>query len=201
MTARSLYRTLATATMATGLALTTALPAQAKEAVVEDGAHDVLRFTSADNFSTGTPAPEMSNGDILKSRFRHGSHRVLVRVQFADLARQGQIRGDFLEIRTNTGMRASISIVAGRGDWAGQVDAVRGNGHQLRCHVSHAIDYTFDFVRIGVPRSCLGNPRTVRLGVGSVTVQPNLDSIYADDAQLTGQVRDDITLTRPLPRG
>jgi hypothetical protein len=76
---------------------------------------------------------------------------------------------------------------------------VRANGNETNCNVEHNMRYARDLVRIRIPRSCLGRPNTVRVGVGSFWATQN--RIYLDDGLRNGTVGNDLRLSDPVRRG
>jgi hypothetical protein len=173
------------ATMLTGLAMAPAAAAEARSITNIDQRGDVFSFDESEN---PTPEPGIVNGDILKTRLSHGINRVRVKVRFADLKRKGAFRGEYVRIRTNAGVRGSVSLYAGPGDWQGFAQLNRNDGTHFGCSIGHSISYADNIVRLSVPRSCLDNPRWVRLGVGSFWYSADGSRVFADDALLDGKV-------------
>lgn len=194
---RVLTRSGTVAVLAAGLALTSTA-AGAATRYDTDRTDDVSVIQpSAD---TAVPAPGQVNGDVLRSRMWHSSTRVGVKVVFKDLARTGFLRGDFLRLVTNEGVKRDVSVLAGPGSWAGQAELDRPNGDRVRCSVAHHTDYAANVVTISVPRSCLSNPRWVRMGYGAIT-SPDGSSMYVDDALRDGDVApDNLTLSGRIYR-
>jgi hypothetical protein len=60
----------------------------------------------------------------------------------------------------------------------------------VACKVKHTIDYTAHTVVVKVPRSCLGKPRWVRVGMAGFTGNGTGDSslVYVDDALTNGTI-------------
>jgi hypothetical protein len=187
------------AALFTGLA---AAPAGAAGAKILDGTDargDVRSFDA--RTETLKPEPTVTNGDVIRTRFRHAKHRIYVRVAFADLRRQGEFRGDFLQIRTNEGVRRDVQFVAGKGDWRGETEMTRPDGRHVRCHVLHTIDYDANVVTLNFLRGCISNPRWVQIGLGSVWFESasNQDvKAYVDDSQRDGFVGDDLRYSRRI---
>jgi hypothetical protein len=137
---------------------------------------------------TAAPVPEpgVVNGDTLRTRMAHTDYRVTVTIGFADLRRKGS-RGEFVRIRTNEGVRRSLSLTAGPGNWAGTALLERADGTDVSCSVGSSIDYAANVVRLQVPRTCLSNPRWVRLGIASYWERgDDNDTLYVDDALVDG---------------
>lgn len=198
----SLGRTIATLAVAAGLAVGTAGVASAQTLSVADAAGDVQSVDLTSNQPTVTPQPTVTNGDIVNTVFTHSLRRINVTVQFADLQKVGVFRGDFLEVKTNEGVRRDVLLFAAKGHWRGRMMMVRRDGTQVHCRLDHSIDYDSNIVTLGFPRGCVSKPRWVKLGLGSVWADDK--TMYADDSQLTGgldQSSDDLTLSPRLRRG
>lgn len=197
--ARPLGRTLSTVAIAAGLAVGTAGTAAAQTLTDVDQRGDVQSFTMESE--EPAPAPTVANGDVLRTVFNHAERRVSVRVKYADLRRIGQFRNDGIKVVTNEGVRREVSVFAGQGMWRGQADMVRPNGRPVDCDIAHKIDYDRNLVTISFPRSCVSNPRWVRLGMGAVWMDGE-NRAYADDAQIDGRINpENLKLSPRLRRG
>ena len=105
-----------------------------------------------------------SPGDIERTVLRHGRRTVSVHVDFAELRRVGEFRGDFLTFRTDTGARRMVMLFAGQGLWRGEMDVIRpGAGEILECGATHKIDYAENTVDLRFPRACFGEPRWLQM--------------------------------------
>ncbi len=194
---RTLIRTGTVAVLATGLALTST-SAGANTRYAADQAGDVSVFTLSG--TTGDPAPTQVNGDVVRSRMWHSRTRVGVRVVFKDLQRVGAVRGDYVRLVTNEGVKRDVSVEAGPGNWVGRAELDRPNGDRVRCSVAHTTDYSANVVTISLPRTCLSSPRWVRIGYGAIT-SPDGSSFFLDDALRHGDVDPDtVTLSGRIYR-
>ncbi|GGF32234.1 hypothetical protein GCM10011519_02030 [Marmoricola endophyticus] len=187
-------------------------PALAARHTTVDRQHDVQHVeTSFDDASGPAPAvdPAQAEGDVTALRVVHGPHRVRMVMQYAALSRPSGSQDAFHAFRLKTpGHRYyDLFLDAHRGRPQGERDfshayrfsPVRCKG--LRTH----IDYARDSVTASIPRSCLGNPRWVRVGGAAATFAVDVDaetfSGYLDDASLPGQLRDYIKLGPRVRRG
>jgi hypothetical protein len=185
--------------LAAGLAVATAGTAAAQTLTDVDQRGDVQTFDMTSE--EPTPAPTVANGDVLRTVFKHAERRVSVRVKYADLRRVGQFRNDGIQLVTNEGVRREVSVFAGQGMWRGESDMIRPNGQPVDCDIAHKIDYDRNLVTISFPRSCVSDPRWVRLGLGSVWVDGE-NRAYADDAQIDGRINPEtLKLSPRLRRG
>jgi hypothetical protein len=198
--ARSLGRTLSSLAVTVGLTLASAGTAAAQEFAVTDARGDVQAFVGESN--TPTAAPDTKNGDIVRTVFRHNDRRISVRVKFVDLLRTGQFNGHVLRIVTNEKLRRDVTVMTGPNFWRGTAEMSRPNGTPVDCEIQHKIAYDTNVVTLSFPRSCVSDPRWVRLGLGSVTSSADGSKGYLDDAQLSGRVNPEtVKLSGRIRRG
>ena len=207
--ARSLRRALVTLGIAAGMTVTGVGPSAAQTLTVNDARGDVLSYSMPAE-PDGTVeevepepvlAPTVSNGDIVRTTIRHSARRVAVRVKFADLRRTGVVRGDFLAVRTNEGVRREVSLMAGPGLWRGQVDMARPDGRPVRCAVRHRINYDTNVVKLSFPRRCVSSPRWVQVGLGSMWADSTMETFYMDDAHVAGKLGEHLRFSPRVRRG
>lgn len=197
--ALSLGRTLTTLALTAGLAVASAGPASAQTLKHVDQRGDV-RSSTMESEETA-PAPTVDNGDIVRTVLKHARNRVSVRVKFADLRRVG-FRGDGIRVVTNEGVRRQVSVFAGQRMWRGQAEMYRpASGTPVDCDLAHKIDYDKNVVAVSFPRSCVSDPRWVRLGVGAFWVRSDEEEGYLDDAQLDDRIKERLHLSPRLRRG
>jgi hypothetical protein len=195
----STRRATLTLAIAAGLIVASATSASAESLTVTDPRGD-LRAYDVENGEPGN-AGSVSNGDIVRSVLRHGDTRISVRVKFSELRKIGEFRGDAIRVVTNEGVKRDVSTSAGPGMWSGESDMSRPNGTLVDCAVAHRIDYDRNVVTVSFPRSCVSNPRWVRLGVGAMWMSSGTGMYYVDDAQVDGNVNDSVRLSPRLSRG
>ncbi len=127
-------------------------------------------------------ARKVRNGDIVRTVVAHRRHRVVVKVDFEELRRAGEFRGDFLQFRTSEGRRL-VMLYAGSGRWRGALAVVRPRSFsEVRCGATHEIDYRANTVQVSLPRACFGDPRWVRLRAESGWARLSQGRIYGDNA-------------------
>lgn len=172
------------------LALPTA--AHADSAVGLDARGDVQYVTSTDT-STVVAAPDRTQGDISAVKITHGTNNVRVLLRFRELNRSGFIEHDYL-FRTANRVRI-LSIEAKAGSWNGRATMRNGHGIKVRCSVTRTIDYAANTVLVVVPRSCLGDPRWVRVGAGTITSYDGSKIFFDDGGRPAGPLGDNLTLS------
>jgi hypothetical protein len=179
-------------------------PAQAARYVHDDAAADQTRTTcTAPNPCSDAVDATVTNGDITRVTAVHGARRVRVLTNYTDVATTTDESIQVVRIVTNTGLQRLATIYTP----AGSADAVtflmRPNGDRVRCRYLRAVrDVDANVMGVVVPRSCLGYPRSVRVGVGHIA-SPDLngDAGVADDALVSGALGSNITLSPRIRRG
>jgi hypothetical protein len=153
--------------------------------VSTDSAGDVVSFpVSGAGVPAATPAPERVLGDILGSSVTHRRRNVVLQLRYRELDATGAAGGHLFVIRTSRTQRL-VTVYTGAGFWDGRVQVEDARGKVVRCRVGRRIDYTANTATVVVPRSCLGKPSWVRVGMAGLTFD-SLDSVFADDARTHG---------------
>lgn len=196
----SLGRTISTLALAAGLSVATAGTAAAEELTVTDGRGDVqVLDMTADGW---TAAPGVKNGDVSRAVLRHDDRRIAVRVKFRDLARKGSMSGHVVRVVTDEGVKRDVNIFAGPGMWGGEAMMSRPSGQEVACQVAHKIAYGTNLVTLSFPRTCISDPRWVRLGFGTMWMDGTSTRYYGDDAQIDGELDESrLHLSPRLRRG
>lgn len=156
--------------------------AHAESETVRDTRHDVQALTMSDDLAaepTLTPAPNVADPDIVRTRINHGRNRLVVRMKL----REAQARPHMQVVYVRTG-KHRFEIVSGIGGGLPKsVDITRGNGRTVSCD---GADVTYDRARdlltTVVPRSCLANPRWVRVGAAVMKFNMAMD-MWMDEAR------------------
>lgn len=149
--------------------------------VHRDPAGDVARSPVGSNVYT--PAPTQTHGDIVATRVVHARRAIWIQIRFAELTDQGN--GNFHLIGIKTPWRSrTIELDALPGHWEGRTTMTDAHGRVVACDVTHRISYDRNRVMLRVPRTCLGAPRWVRVGIRSTVA--GATSAYTDDARSTG---------------
>lgn len=183
----TLRRSITTLALAAGLAVGTAGTAAAQGLSHADQRRDVLAFDNATNEPVGKGTAPAA--DVWRTSLRHNENRIVATIRFADLRRVGAVQASLVRVVTNEGVKRDVTVFAGKDMWRGQAVMTRPNGNDVTCDIAHKIDYAADTVVVSFPRSCVSDPRWVRIAVGSVWSR-NMDdkNFYADDAQRDGAV-------------
>lgn len=153
-----------------------------------DAAGDVqyLVNTDPENIPPPVAVPARTVGDITVVRLVHGTTTVRVVARYRSLPRAGQFHGHVFRFVTGRLVRKA-QIAAGpeapRG-WTGLAEMFTAAGNPVACRMNHLLDYPNRRLVLNVPRTCLRNPVSVRVGVGTVVLAG--DRTYFDDGYRTG---------------
>ena len=118
------------------------------------------------------PLPGRGYPDITRVRFTHRSDAVVVRAQFVELNPTGKFLFGGVQVRTPQ-LRRFFTVMAAEGSREGFL--FKDNQHP--CRVGIRISYADELMRISIPRSCLGDPRWVRVRFGASVLQHDGDEI------------------------
>ncbi len=212
----------AVAALAAGtLALITAgaTPAAAERWNHHDARHDVVSLAGPEKSS---PAPRNRNADVTRVVVRHSPNRVILRTHLRDLNRRSGVA--FYEIDAAGTEYSAYHLLGTEGGFVGRT-LDRALGRTLGRAGSPAPDERFvivgpgldapgdcpgawqfakrrrDVARISIPRSCLGNPKRVRAGVGVISFDPKREREFADDGLRRSLDFKELTLSPWVRRG
>ena len=159
------------------------LPATATAGVLvhRDPTGDVARSPVGSNLYA--PDPAQAAGDIVATRVVHARLAIWIQIRFRELADRGNGNFHLIGIRTPWRSR-TIELDALPGHWEGTSSMTDAQGRVVACAVTHRISYDLNRVMLRVPRSCLGTPRWVRVGIRSTVAGTTF--AYADDARSAG---------------
>jgi hypothetical protein len=182
------------ATVTLSLAVALAPSAYAEKVVHQDARRDVVKATQTDAGETLRPAPRAADPDIVRVAIDHRAKVVLIRTKYAAVDRR-ILRIDALEIRTSAGKRFEAgSFVQQRGRWQGRTSLGTATAEVDCTGLRHRFDYEANVTTWSIPRSCIGRPRWVRVGVGMG--RGSWDGpFFIDDAFRKGIDPDNETLT------
>jgi hypothetical protein len=134
-----------------GVFLAVAPSSFAEQVVRRDARHDVVDV--AGDIFPGVPQPGRVDPDVVRTT-------VVIRVRFAEL-RPRVPRGLRAEFETPDGTQYDLDVVWRRdGSERGRIFGPHG---RIDCpRLSQSLNVHRDFIGIGIPRRCLGEPRWVR---------------------------------------
>lgn len=182
MTHRRLARAVACGIAAATLSLLPAT-AHAQTEAVTDSKKDVVTYSE-----TGSePAPSVEKADITRARVAHTRGRIVLTTKVRRLAARDWVAG--WEIETPT-RRYSASHMRMTGFW--MTDLSTRSGNEVACkRMTVDVDRDRDRVRLSIPRTCLKDPRWVRVGIGFLTFDgDDFEQMHVDDARLDGTIRE-----------
>ena len=183
--------------LATGLAvLTPATAAHAGSVARPDAERDVVRATYDENTGkeTMTPAPERTDGDIVRSAVQHRPRKVIATMKFADLTNTGGPRLHVVQVRTNEGANRSVFVETTPRSSRVTPTMITGRGRTVRCRGLDAkVDYAAKRVDVVIPRPCLSRPRWVRVGMGEAALVDDT-TIFFDDANVRAGAGENLVL-------
>ena len=171
------------ATVVAAVAAPTA--AEAKTYRHVDATGDV--FSAPYKSNAFTPAPDRVVGDVIGSTVTHKRHTLVMQLRYRDLELGSEINGHVFVVRTPT-MRRIVTLVAANAFPNGGVRVTKPNDAVVTCRVPHRIDYTANTATVVVPRSCLGNPKWVKVAMAgaSFTGFTSTSTMWIDDALSSG---------------
>lgn len=222
-------RAFAAAAATLSLVAAGAAPALAERAHHQDARKDVvgvgvLAPTGPDDV---VKVPGNKNADVTKVVMRHSPNRVIMRTHFRDLNRMSGL--SYYQIRTDQGDYMAVQVLgnglfgplgpvvsraaglpdsaatalraAARGTGTGERFMLMGPQGTIECEdLTYWAHRREDLARMSIARSCLDNPRWVRLGEGVISVDMQREAIVADDALRRGFAlsNEQLTLSRRL---
>lgn len=159
-----------------------------------DATRDVALFDPESRSDTPSPLPANRSTDIVSTVVQHRARRLAVRVELRNTARSGY-RFVVAGLRTPADEHFDILLDYSRRPASGRVEVTGSRGRPVSCPGrSWSLDPATAHVRVSVPRSCLGDPRWVRVGVGTTAVSRDFDSIRGDDSRRDGLARNRLVL-------
>jgi hypothetical protein len=183
-----------------GLAVSAAVatPAHAATSSRTDPAGDVVRYDAS---GVPTTVAGTRNGDVVRRTYSHTSTVVKVRVAYRDLARAGSQVALSGTITTSTGKTRVFQAFATPDYWPGSHYLTDPRGMPVTCSgMRHTFDYTDNVATVTVPRSCLGKPAWVRIGVQHTWFDTQ-GVEYADDAGRAGWSETDVATSGRIAVG
>lgn len=173
-------RRTAAAVLSAATLLAFATPAaHAQNLTISDGAGDVwVAGIDNDGFA---PAPGSKHADVRRIVVKHAAKKIVVRAKLTELTRQGALVGLLGQFRTNTGLRRDATLFGEVDKRKGRTEFTTRRGRQLDCAMTHKIGYTRNTMTMGVPRSCLKNPRWVEFRSQNAWITDDNAEVYVDN--------------------
>lgn len=144
------------------LGLLALAPAGAESFRGTDPADDVWRLTKSGDGDDYTASPTRANPDLTRAVVRHGRTNLVIVAHFDDIfvpPGPGSRLSVFGDIRSDQ-RGASFDLQATQRLRQGKLSIWRTG---KRCGGASWIDYDRDVVRLFLPRTCLGDPKWVRV--------------------------------------
>lgn len=163
----------------------------ADKSSARDTSGDALSFAEGD-IDNAVMDPAHTDADITKSWVNHTDGRVNIKVKLRDLTSigSGEFRQLYADIKTNKNHQAAITYKFG-GEKTGFA-LVRGK-KEIRCRgVRNTISPSLNIIKISVPRSCLGKPTWVKVGMAALSgsgTQFHHDDALSSRSDLTNGLR------------
>lgn len=151
--------------------------------------------TSTDHGQTSTTDAENADTDITQVRAANNTGTVVVRFRtraalphrFVAEIEIKTASQDFTVDRVHVGSSAGVYLSNGMDD--------------IHCaDLTFAVDRSTRWVRVSVPRTCIGNPGWVRVGAFALTMNSDDSREWADDGLNTG-IGSSRVLSPRIPRG
>lgn len=191
--------------LSAAVVLTAPVAAHAERLVTRDAAGDVVRveYGEGDDLdnSVVTPAPDVSRVDITSTVVDHRASRLRFVVRYRDVE-PTRFALTLVQLRTPAG-RFEATMMRMRGERT-VVELDRTKQGPVECEgFRMSLDRTSDRLTTVIPTSCLGAPRWVQVGVGSVVLDgagpEDAESapLLVDDGHLTGSIREDSVALGP----
>jgi hypothetical protein len=168
--------------MAAGAVALAPTAAHADRYVHTDASGDVVSFDAGSE--TTTPVPDRAEGDVVRSVVRHRAHKVVLTLAYRELS-TGTPMLHYYAIRTST-MKRYVALRTSASHPGGRVALFDNDDKKVSCKVTRTVDYTANTATVAVPRSCLGNPRWVKVAMAQATFGTASSPFYADDSRATG---------------
>ena len=168
-----------------GAVVATPVSAHARTYVHPDARGDMVEMSVYPR----DPKPDETKGDILRIRVRHTARRIQVRVVFADLVQSPDILYLTGVVFRSNKVRRVVQIESRPQNWRGTAVMYAGKqyAYPVRCAIHRSHDFVHNVAVFGFPRSCMHNPRWIRVRIQVTTAVPldetvGVPPVLEDDA-------------------
>lgn len=178
-------RILLSGLIAAVLAVSTAGVAQARSYVHDDSTGDVWR---AFNLESTSRVPDQVEGDVTQVELRHHTSYVQMFMSLRDIKRE--TLNNFFYFNLQNGRKKLTQVTVGTYPRFGKPDGVltvrdgRYRTSNCRGTKGFAINWETNKVAVTIPRTCLGNPKYLRMQAFD-SFDHDTASDYSDDALST----------------
>lgn len=168
-----------------GLVLVTS-PAHAETWRHPDAVSDAVSTAYVDGEVVTAPAPENETADITRLDVRHEARRVLVDLHLRELREDALTN---LSFRIRTPRASYVALLIQSPDSGTSLELQRGHRILPCSRLGLALRPRIGELQVWVARSCLGEPRWVRVGASFSRWEP------AEDGSVEGRLHDDALAT------
>ncbi|WP_193609992.1 hypothetical protein [Nocardioides lijunqiniae] len=165
--------------------------AQGEHRVVHrDARRDAIRFDT--ETEKKRPAPRDRTADVTRTVVDHQADQLVVQTRVRQLGRSGY-RLMIGEILTSDGRRLDLTVDYSKRPIGEAFSLTRSaSGADVACPAATwSATRSTKQVTATIPRSCLGDPAWVRVGLGMVAAPRNLRTSVGDDSRLSGRIGDE----------
>ena len=165
-----------------------ALAAQApvSRLVLHDPTGDVWTIPSTED-EPPVSAGDVPTADVVRAVVRHGRYRVVVKMTFTDLRRVDS--QSYSATLASRGWFGGLFVSTGPGVWRGHHILVDEEFAKVKCpKLTHSIDYGTEQVTFAVPRTCIGRPNWVKVGLTNYMFRADSEDVHeiTDNPHSTG---------------
>lgn len=178
----SLTRVAGTAALSVAVLVGLTVPAHAESETIRDKRRDVQTVVLGEDPGaepTIEAAPGVADPDIVRTRISHTRNRLVVQMKLRKIKARPHFQA--ISVRTNQS-RYEITSSIGAGLDKG-VEITRARGREVECEGAEVtLDRRKGLITTAVPRSCLADPRWVRVGAAVMTMNWAFD-VWLDEAR------------------
>ena len=161
-----------------------------------DPAKDVQKITTTASGTTKKDAPTQKSADVVHLNVSYTATRLKMTVRLRGLATTWSLAS---RIKTST---THVDVDVAHQSGTTHVSLTDSGGSSVTCDgLTRTVDRTRHTVAVVVPAACIGDPGSVKVGVGMLVLPKTGGVFYADDALRKGSVRNNLTLSDRITQG